>query len=38
MSANKALLLINIQKGSFTSDTPRHDSYSVVKWINESAD
>ncbi|MFD0963344.1 isochorismatase family protein [Pseudofulvibacter geojedonensis] len=30
----KALLIIDMQKGSFTSKTPRHDSENIIKRIN----
>ena len=31
---NKALLVIDMQKGSFTQETPRYDTEGVVKRIN----
>lgn len=34
---NKALLIIDMQKGSFTLDTPRFDSNNVIKRINKLA-
>ena len=37
MKPKKALLIIDMQKGSFTSKTPRHDTDGVVKRINELA-
>ncbi len=35
MKNRKALLVIDMQKGSFTPKTPRFDTDGVVKWINE---
>ncbi|MFT5820393.1 MAG: nicotinamidase-related amidase [Crocinitomix sp.] len=35
MKNRKALLVIDMQKGSFTPETPRFDTYGVVKRINE---
>ena len=32
--SNKALLVIDMQKGSFTPETPRHDTHGVVNRIN----
>ncbi len=37
MEHKKALLVIDMQKGSFTSKTPRFDTDGVVKRINELA-
>lgn len=37
MKFNKALLVIDMQKGSFTSKTPRYDASGVVRKINELA-
>ena len=37
MEKKKALLVIDMQKGSFTSETPRFDSDNVVKRINSLA-
>jgi nicotinamidase-related amidase len=37
MKNRKALLIIDMQKGSFTPDTPRFDTDGVVKRINELA-
>ncbi len=34
MDKNKALLIIDMQKGSFTPDTPRYDTDGVVKRMN----
>ena len=38
MENRKALLVIDMQKGSFTPKTPRHDTVGVVKRINELAE
>ncbi|MEX0289838.1 MAG: isochorismatase family protein [Flavobacteriaceae bacterium] len=38
MKYRKALLVIDMQKGSFTPDTPRFDTVGVVKRINELAE
>lgn len=38
MKTKKALLIIDMQKGSFTPETPRYDSEDVVHRINELAD
>jgi nicotinamidase-related amidase len=38
MKSNKALLIIDMQKGSFTSKTPRFDSEGVVNRINTLSD
>ena len=38
MENRKALLVIDMQKGSFTSETPRFDTNGVVKRINELAE
>ena len=35
MKTRKALLIIDMQKGSFTLDTPRYDTEGVVKRINQ---
>ncbi len=35
MSTNRAILIIDMQKGSFTPKTPRYDSEGVVKRINQ---
>ena len=35
MENRKALLVIDMQKGSFTPKTPRFDTYGVIKRINE---
>mgnify|MGYP000589717899 CR=1 FL=1 len=37
MKSNKALLIIDMQKGSFTSETPRFDTQGVVNRINKLA-
>lgn len=37
MTVNKALLIIDMQKGSFTSDTPRYDTQGILKRINKIA-
>lgn len=37
MSSKKALLIIDMQKGSFTNETPRHDATAVVDRINKLA-
>ncbi len=37
MSDKKALIVIDMQKGSFTDETPRHDTEGVVNRINELA-
>ncbi len=37
MKTNKALLIIDMQKGSFTEQTPRYDTEGVVNRINELA-
>lgn len=37
MTGNKALLVIDMQKGSFTAKTPRYDTYGVVNRINSLA-
>ncbi len=34
LKKNKALLIIDMQKGSFTEETPRHDTPGVIKRIN----
>ena len=38
MENRKALLVIDMQKGSFTSKTPRFDTVGIVKRINELAE
>ncbi len=37
MKNQTALLIIDMQKGSFTSATPRFDTHGVIKRINELA-
>ena len=37
MEKRKALLVIDMQKGSFTSETPRFDSKGVIERINSLA-
>jgi nicotinamidase-related amidase len=37
MKEKKALLIIDMQKGSFTAKTPRYDTKGVLKRINELA-
>ena len=38
MESDKALLIIDMQKGSFTPKTPRFDAIGVINRINRLAD